>query len=451
MPVLHNQRVALAAHLAGRREVIMDAWRQKVAADPQLTSGAALPKAQLNDHLPELLKDFEIRLADRGAVLAEDTVVDAESDAAAHGLHRWQQGFDLSEVSRELGRLNECVVAALFECGALVPDIELATLAEAHAIWATLYSVTLGASTEKYFEVQQLEAAGHVADLEQALNTLRQLEVQRAVLWQQAAHDLRGSVGVVAMATAGLTSARAPQAAREKFLDALDRNVRGLHSLLEDVTTLARLQGGQEHRSLTELDASSLLRDIAQSVQAAADEHHLLLGFDGPPVFTVEGDAAKLRRIVQNLVLNAIKFTLVGSVNVHWGPLAEGDTERWFIRVTDTGPGFHIGSGAPLARALDTATEQAPHAAPHPPSDNESTAEQAQPAVPAAASAVGARRAAQPNEGEGIGLSIVKRLCTLLDATLEVASEPGQGTTFRILFPMHYAPAPAPAPAPAAE
>jgi signal transduction histidine kinase len=41
--------------------------------------------------------------------------------------------------------------------------------------------------------------------------------------------------------------------------------------------------------------------------------------------------------------------------------------------------------------------------------------------------------------GEGIGLSIVKRLCELLDATIEMESTPGVGTHFRILFPRSYA------------
>jgi two-component sensor histidine kinase len=40
--------------------------------------------------------------------------------------------------------------------------------------------------------------------------------------------------------------------------------------------------------------------------------------------------------------------------------------------------------------------------------------------------------------GEGIGLSIVKRLCELLDASIELQSSPGQGTTFRVVFPRAY-------------
>ena len=51
-----------------------------------------------------------------------------------------------------------------------------------------------------------------------------------------------------------------------------------------------------------------------------------------------------------------------------------------------------------------------------------------------------ASRAPTQNQqpGEGVGLSIVKRLCELLDAGLELATKPGQGTTFRVILPRSY-------------
>jgi hypothetical protein len=51
------------------------------------------------------------------------------------------------------------------------------------------------------------------------------------------------------------------------------------------------------------------------------------------------------------------------------------------------------------------------------------------------------RRSVHQERGEGVGLSIVKRLCELLDASLELESSPGAGTTFRVLFPRNYDPA----------
>jgi signal transduction histidine kinase len=57
--------------------------------------------------------------------------------------------------------------------------------------------------------------------------------------------------------------------------------------------------------------------------------------------------------------------------------------------------------------------------------------------IPAAGGPVGMRSGYQ-QPGEGIGLSIVKRLCELLDASLEMASSAEKGTTFRVVFPRYY-------------
>lgn len=62
---------------------------------------------------------------------------------------------------------------------------------------------------------------------------------------------------------------------------------------------------------------------------------------------------------------------------------------------------------------------------------NESVSPDAAPKCPDA-------RQVHQARGEGIGLSIVKRLCEILDASIEVESTIGQGTTFRVVLPRHY-------------
>jgi len=440
MPLRETEFAALAEYIAQRRGAILQAWRKAVTSDPTLTSGASLPRAQLHDHIPALLLDFEQRLA---AGSAAETAVAKEAkkvhkgDAAAHGLHRWQQGFDLAEVARELSQLNVCVVIELDSYSVANPELDRAVMPSARTIWAQQYGAAIGASTSQYFRLQQLEANSHIRDLEHALESLRELEQQRAQLWQQAAHDLRGNLGVVANATAGLTSPNASELARGNFLRLLDRNVRALRHLLNDVTGLARLQGGQEHRHAERMDAAAVLHDVCEGLQVSAQERNLYLRFNGPSVLWVEGDQVKTRRIIQNLVLNATKYTRQGGVTVSWGDSVGGDAERWFVQVQDTGPGFHAGPGSQLAGALEEATVQARQistdaaqgnvthadgrlAETHPPEGRDS-------------------RPVHQNAGEGIGLSIVKRLCELLDATLEVKSEIDAGTTFRILLPRGYA------------
>jgi signal transduction histidine kinase len=418
----------LAAHLAKRRDAILKAWREAVTRDPTLTTGAALPRAQLHDHIPALLREFERRLGGHEVAAAR---AGEQKVAEAHGLHRWQQGFDLAEVTRELGRLNECMVVELEDFAAAHRELPSEVMADARRVWANQCGAAISASTSQYFELQQIEAGSHVKDLEGALSALRELEQQRAQLWQQAAHDLRGNLGVVANATAGLASTRSSDAARASFMRLLDRNVEALHHLLDDVTSLARLQAGQEQRRLEHADVAVILRDLCEAMQARAAERNLFLRFSGPQTLTVEADVVKLRRIAQNLVLNAIKYTHRGGITIVWGDSTVTDSERWFLQVQDTGPGFHAGPGAQLAGAMETATGQSKKL------DADAAAgrvgESATASVPP-----DDHRPVNQETGEGIGLSIVKRLCDLLDGSVQLESNIESGTTFTILFPKRY-------------
>jgi signal transduction histidine kinase len=72
----------------------------------------------------------------------------------------------------------------------------------------------------------------------------------------------------------------------------------------------------------------------------------------GPQSLPVEGDRAKIQRISQNLLLNALKYTQRGGVTVIWGAEESHDTKNWMFCVQDTGPGLNAGPGAPLARPL---------------------------------------------------------------------------------------------------
>lgn len=430
-----DEHVALSSYLKRRRGVILQAWRAAVTSDPTLTTGASLPRAQLQDHIPALLVDFERRLALGGTGAAPGDADPHQGDAAAHGLHRWQQGFDLAEVTRELGRLNECVVVELEEYAITHPDFSAHAMAEARRIWAQQCGDAISASVSQYFQLQQIEAGSHIRDLEQALQSLREMEQERAHLWQQAAHDLRGNLGVVATATAGLTSPQVSERVRSDFLRLLGRNVGSLSHLLNDVTSLARLQGGLEHRNTESVDVAALLRALCEDLQPHAQERGLYLQFNGPPTLPVEGDAVKTRRIAQNLVINAIKYTREGGVTVSCGDCASSDLDRWFFEVRDTGPGFHAGPGSRLAGAIEEATDQARQVA-----TDHVTGKVSHVNVDLAETYPSPQdsRPVRQQVGEGIGLTIVKRLCDLLDATLELESQVGVGTTFRILLPRRY-------------
>jgi signal transduction histidine kinase len=241
--------IALADHLRDRREALMLEWQRAVKRDPDLNQGESLPRAELFDHIPALLRAFEERL--RHTV---DPVDRADEPAAAHGLQRWQQGYDLREVIRELGQLNRCVILELDRFAGAQTGLSLHSMPRAREIWMTLSSATIEESVIQYFELQRQEAVGHVEDLERALAQIRELEQERGDLWRQAAHDLRGNLGVVANVAVGLTREGQGDGSREDFVRILTRNVTSLHHLLNDVTSLARLQAGRETRQLEAID-----------------------------------------------------------------------------------------------------------------------------------------------------------------------------------------------------
>jgi signal transduction histidine kinase len=211
------------------------------------------------------------------------------------------------------------------------------------------------------------------------------------------------------------------------------RNVTSLHHLLEDVTGLARLQAGREERHVAPVDVTPLMQQLCEGIQPLAQQRRLYLRCDGPAGFAADGDAIKIRRIAQNLILNAVKYTQQGGITVKWGDSDRNDAKRWELCVIDTGPGFHTSSGQPLANALEKADASSS------PSGSVKEAGAAGGTTSTVSKAGFVRRDTSREEaGEGIGLSIVKRLCEMLDATIELKSEPNVGTSVRILFPRHY-------------
>ena len=161
----------------------------------------------------------------------------------------------------------------------------------------------------------------------------------------------------------GLALGDLPEQRRETFLGLLQNNVDALHRLLDDVTDLARLHAGQEVRRVAPFDAADVLRRLCDDLRPVAEAKKLYLKALGVATLPVEGDAIKVRRIAQNLLLNALKYTESGGVLVRWGDTVARDDGRWVLTIEDTGPGFHAGPGAPLVSAL-SATPGEPRSSP---------------------------------------------------------------------------------------
>ncbi len=424
----------LVSELLGRRDAILHSWRAMSEDALGRNIGSSLSGAQFNDHIPAVLDCLAHTLQ---AFPDEHNRVFEENETqmvCEHGLQRWQQGYQLLEVIREWGYLQLSVADELERYAATHPSLEPGVMPTARRAWIRLCADGVAESAAQYWRLHQAESAGHVNDLKQALSALQEIESARAEAWRTAAHDLRGSVTAVKGATSLLTGGGSAlsEPVRVEVADMLSKSVSSLHEMLDDLLSLARLEAGHEQRELSTFDAAAVLRDFCTASQTVATDRGLFLKMDGPRSLPVEGDKAKVLRILQNLFLNAVKYTQHGGVSVTWGLDRGRDTDRWTFSVQDTGPGIDENNAAPFAHELHSATEVANEA-------NEASTDRRQDIAPAttlpSAAATGPLTQ-QP--GEGVGLTIVKRLCELLDAGLELATKPGQGSTFRVILPRSY-------------
>jgi signal transduction histidine kinase len=422
---------ALAFQLTARRETILQRWRSAVESDPQLASHSLLPRSEFYDHIPAVLDAFGRDLCARQRSETAEAEEEQKEGAADHGLHRWQFGYNQSEVIREWGHLHLCLVDELEDYAATHHALEDDVMPYARRALAVLCSNGVNESATRYARVQQMEAAGRVLDLEQALVQLKDLQRQRAETWREAAHDLRGNVGVVKNLIDMLNRETSLESVRSQDMIVLQKSIASLHTLLDDLLTLSRAEAGQEQRKIESFDAAMLLRELCTTTKALADERALFLEAHGPATLPVQGDPGKIHRIAQNLILNALKYTEQGGVRVTWAEHGTEGLARWTLCVQDTGSGFQTGSVTPLAQALKESTEEAQ--ALDTAGDTEESAVRAEPGLVSQSA-----RKPDYESGEGIGLSIVKRLCELLDASVEVETEPGKGSTFRIIFPRLY-------------
>ena len=425
-----EQLVALSDLLAARREPILTAWRKMDRADLEQRTGRALTLGQFLDHVPAILDAYERKLRSRpGGADARAADVESEEEGVKHGLHRWQQGYRLKELISECGHFQICVFEELGKIFGGHPELEHATLLEAHRQLLHLINDIISGSAAQYERMQQAEAGARVRDLMSVLADVEEIERQRATLIHQAVHDLNSDVLGVSMAATQISRSGLAETDRAESAEFLQRAVQGLNSMLGELMDLARLEAGQENRDIAGFDTGCLLKDLCDSYQPFALERNLFLKAEGPAPLPVEGDAEKVRRVAKNLLVNALKYTEAGGVIVSWGE----EKENWWLMVKDTGPGMLTEAGTSMADGLQEATASAKE------SDEKSAAIEGEVShVLPPEDTTGATRLSQYQPGEGIGLSIVKRLCELLDASLEIASSAEAGTTFRVVFPRRY-------------
>jgi signal transduction histidine kinase len=247
---------ALADYLDQQRSDILRRWRVATERIPGFTAALSLSRLQFNDHIPGVLDAYTRTLRHWPDAPTARTERREKEQVSGHGLQRWQQGYQLRDLTREWGQLQMCLMEIVESYAEAHPELETDVMRTVRQELSRLCWNGINESTTQYWHLHQTEAAGYINDLQQALATVSVLERARAEAWREAAHDLRGSVMVVKGASSVLDSEDLAEPARSRFMGMLQRGVSSLHEMLNDLMDLARLEAGHEQRSITLFDAA---------------------------------------------------------------------------------------------------------------------------------------------------------------------------------------------------
>ncbi|HTJ97547.1 MAG TPA: HAMP domain-containing sensor histidine kinase [Rhodocyclaceae bacterium] len=359
----------LAALIKQEREALLLRWRYQVR---DLPSARHLDVPTLNDHIPGLL----VELADALQLKSEQSIPEALSEGSptTHGLQRLQDAFDIEEVVAEYNILRACIHD-------LADNNGLVLQGKPFHILNRVFDHAIGLALQTY-------------------STQRALEVQRRREEYLAfvAHDLRTPLNAISMAGRVLEKTLADSnPGTTQMLKALRRSVLHLESLvakvLEENTNLETEIGIKLERR--EFDLWPLVEALIHDLHPVAGTDSTLLINKVPDDLVVYADASLLRRVFQNLIGNAIKYTPRGEVVIGAQELSSaGVIECW---VSDNGAGI---SEALLERIFEKGETDLENAG-----------------------------------GTGLGLTIVKTFTEAHGGNVTVESKEGVGSTFRFSLP----------------
>lgn len=249
-----------------------------------------------------------------------------------------------------------------------------------------------------------------IADLATALNDMadalaRQRE-QQLIFLAGVAHDLRNPLSTVKVGLQALEDEPAEEE-RRRARRVLDRQVDRLARMIDDLLDATRIESGNLELHREDLDFRDVVRETVELYEHTSPAHEVVSKLPDSPV-TVSGDPDRLAQVLSNLLSNAIKYSPDGGeVTV----ALERDEGEAILSVTDEGIGIAPDELSGLFRPFR-------------------------------------RRKPEVAPGAGLGLSVTRRIVDAHDGTIEVESEPDEGSTFRVRLPLAEESRPeAPAPA----
>lgn len=247
---------------------------------------------------------------------------------------------------------------------------------------------------------ERVLGASFAASTDQA-DLLADIEQMRTELLSTIAHELRTPLTAVRTSIGLLLDPEVRPSADEHrvLLESIDRNATRMQRVVGDILDLSRFRAGSVQLQLRRFDARALAESAIASVLPLAESHRQELALEAPdaPIW-VFGDYRRLEQALVNLLSNAHKFSPDGAV-IRLTVASAGSDVSW--TVIDQGPGITPADQARLFERFFVATDTRSEASP----------------------------------GIGLGLPISLMIIQAHEGRIEVDSEPGRGSSFRLVVP----------------
>ena len=253
----------------------------------------------------------------------------------------------------------------------------------------------------KPYDIKELEARVKSAlRLKHALDELKELNELKNQFLGMASHDIKGPVTRIEKAAEALLKQKGELSSQQvEQLARVQKEARGIFNLLSDLLNVVKIETRQLGIQKREVDISKLLEEVTHMNQMMAEAKGIALEFViEKEVKKIEADPDRLLEVIDNLVINAIKFSKKGQSvslalkNVH------GGVE---FSVSDTGVGIPKDEIPKLFQRFSKLSPK--------PTAGES--------------------------GTGLGLSICKEIIDLHKGKIDVESDVGCGTKVKVFLP----------------
>ncbi|MBF0495016.1 MAG: HAMP domain-containing histidine kinase [Deltaproteobacteria bacterium] len=248
--------------------------------------------------------------------------------------------------------------------------------------------------------VKTKDELGHLADtLNQMIGRLEKAFNRQKQFTSDASHELRAPLAIIqAESTLALQKLRKPEA-YQRSLELISQESDHMSGVINQLLTLARADAGNEQFTFETIPLQTFIRDIYSDMEILCREKVLQLDSSLPDPMTIKGDRKSLKRLMYNILSNAIRYTPSGgSIFI----TLQKEDAMAVVTVADTGIGIPS-NDLPLIFERFYRVDKA---------------------------------RSRSEGGSGLGLAICKYIVDIHGGRIEVESQVDKGSAFHIKLPL---------------